>query len=241
MPAFDPDAGCTLTDDLIAFWKLDESDDIRFDSIVPGTGNAAQFTRANSESLSHVDNADLSTGDIDFTIACWFFLDTLPSVTGSMTLISKHESTTATQEYLLELLSSDQVRWGVRETPGNGGVFVTVTETTTLTTGTFNFVVAWYDSIADTVNIQLNNGTVFSTSGAAAPGDTTAVFAIGRNSFGSGVSFMNGRIDEAGFWKRVLTSQERTDLYNSGNGNTYEFSETCTIITAKPHFFMVFD
>ncbi len=33
----------------------------------------------------------------------------------------------------------------------------------------------------------------------------------------------NGSIDEFGFWKRVLTSQERTDLYAAGAGLTYPF------------------
>jgi hypothetical protein len=33
--------------------------------------------------------------------------------------------------------------------------------------------------------------------------------------------YTNGSIDEVGFWKRVLTADERTWLYNSGAGRTY--------------------
>jgi len=33
-------------------------------------------------------------------------------------------------------------------------------------------------------------------------------------------------IDEVGFWTRVLTEDERTALYNSGDGITYPFLGT---------------
>ena len=36
--------------------------------------------------------------------------------------------------------------------------------------------------------------------------------------------YFNGNIDEAGIWDRVLTSDEVTELYNSGDGFTYPFS-----------------
>ena len=32
---------------------------------------------------------------------------------------------------------------------------------------------------------------------------------------------MDGRLDQVGVWKRVLTADERTWLYNSGNGRSY--------------------
>src|SRR3990167_6439218 len=43
------------------------------------SGNAAQFTAANLEYLSITDNAALSMGDIDFTIAGWFRFDSVAS------------------------------------------------------------------------------------------------------------------------------------------------------------------
>ena len=54
--------------------------------------------------------------------------------------------------------------------------------------------------------------------------DSTNPFAIGvwTGAFPSGN--MDGLIDEVGFWKRTLTSGERTQLYNSGNGLAYPFS-----------------
>jgi len=39
---------------------------------------------------------------------------------------------------------------------------------------------------------------------------------------------MDGRVDEVGFWKRVLTAQERTNLYNAGAGNTYHLGKAAS-------------
>ena len=39
--------------------------------------------------------------------------------------------------------------------------------------------------------------------------------------FGGTSYLMGGRADEVGIWKKVLTAQERTDLYNSRNGLPY--------------------
>lgn len=85
----------TLLDGLVSYWKLEEANGARVDSVVASgndltdnntvtqavgvLGNAAQFTAANSESLSHADNASLGTGDIDFTVASWVYFDSLTS------------------------------------------------------------------------------------------------------------------------------------------------------------------
>src|SRR3989304_4743325 len=53
---------------------------------------------------------------------------------------------------------------------------------------------------------------------------------------------MKGRIDDVGFWKRVLTSSERSLLYNGGVGLTYPFSgaptptRTPTVVAQPPLF-----
>lgn len=45
----------------------------------------------------------------------------------------------------------------------------------------------------------------------------------------------NGDIDEVGYWNRVLTPTELTELYNSGNGITYPFTPP---ITETPSFLL---
>ena len=76
-----------LTDGLVSCWDLDEASGTRYDAY--GTndltdyntvgqaagvnGYAGSFISANSEYLAHSDNADLSTGNIDFTVMAWVY------------------------------------------------------------------------------------------------------------------------------------------------------------------------
>lgn len=240
-PGFEVDTGGTLTDGLIAYWKLEEAGGARDDQKGPHDladvntvtqaggkkSQAAKFTRANAEYLSIADNADLSTGDIDFTIAAWVYLDSAAddSVLG---VLAKDDSTT-NREYHLALLkvsgTNSFVRFRVFANASTSG-FVN-SSVNPLATGTWYLLVAWHDSVNNTVNIQINNGTVDSTSYSSGGNDSITRFDIGL-SHQDGSSFWNGRIDETGFWKRVLTAQERADLYNSGAGNTYVLGKAAT-------------
>ena len=230
-----------LSDNLISYWSLEAASGTRVDAVVasandltdnntvtgnPGkVANAAQFTAANSEYLSRADNASLSTGDIDFTVACWVYLDTNVNAT----LITKYNVQTNQDEYLLFYNQNDH-------SPNNRFSFVVtatgapaankVVDATSFgapSLSTWYFIAAWHDSVGNTINICVNDGTVNSTATTAGVFDGTAPFQIGALIGGAGtnVYYMNGRIDEAGFWKRVLTSAEITQLYNSGNGMSY--------------------
>ena len=85
---------------------------------------------------------------------------------------------------------------------------------------TWYLVFAWHDATADTINIQVNDGGVDSlATGGNAPANRSGLFCIGTE-YGSGK--FNGLIDQVGFWKRTLSSIERTRLYNDGNGLAYE-------------------
>lgn len=226
---FNPDAGGSLTNNLAAYWKLDEASGTRVDSVgannltdgntvtqaVGKVVNAAQFTSANSEYLSIADNATLSTGDIDFTIACWVYFDAL----GTMEYIVQKfdNSGGAGEEFRLFYDSSvNRFRWAV-------GSSTTVLANTfgAPSTGTWYFITCYHDSIANSIGIAVNNGTADTAGLVGGPSNGTGPFQIGASdSTGTPGSFMNGRIDEVGFWKRVLTPQERADLYHGGLGNT---------------------
>jgi len=239
---FSPDTSGTLDTGLAAYWNLEEASGTRFDPVgdndltdnntvtqaVGIVGNAGQFTRANTEFLSHVDNLDLSTGDIDFTIAGWAYLD---STSNQLTLISKGNwAGIAQAEYKIEFIVSSSKLQLVVSSDGGGGGTAGVIASSTQTTGTWYFVVAWHDSINNTINIQIDNGTVSSIAHSAGVFDGTESFQIGSRN-GAGSIPWDGRIDEVGFWKKVLTAQERTDLYNGGSGNTFTFAPLQTILS----------
>ena len=118
-------------------------------------------------------------------------------------------------EYVLYCPSAGPYQFAVDD----GSATVSVDSDVTPTTDVWYFVVAWHDSVANTINIQVNDvpysGCRFD--GGLVPG--TAYFAIG---FSGVTSNMDGLLDEVGFWKRTLTADERTWLYNSGNGRSYD-------------------
>lgn len=182
-------------------------------------GNAAQFTAANSEYLSIADNAALSVADIDFSAAAWVYFDTV--VGGdAQDIIGKYPSAGAasTREYLLFLNggSPNRLAWSV---VGSSEGNISASSFGNVPTGQWLFVVAWHDATADTINIQVNNGTVDTGGHTLGSNDSLTPFILGVRS--GGTQYMNGRIDEVAFWKRTLTSDERSYLWNGGLGRTY--------------------
>src|SRR4029077_17083863 len=84
-------------------------------------------------------------------------------------------------------------------------------------------VVCWHDSVANQIGISVN-GSDPDIGGAPASGPTSFpadAFWLGQK--GNNTQYWDGRIDEVGFWKRLLTSTERFNLYNLGNGFAYPF------------------
>lgn len=219
-----------MTTSLQAYWDLNETSGNRADSagsntltdintvtsqVGPtgiATGNAAQFTAASSEYLSKTDNADLSMGDINFTVAAWVYPD---NVTGTVTIASKYAATGAsTSEYLLR-------RTGTTFTflVSGGSTTGNVVSSVTVSANQWYYVMAWHDSVTNKINIQVNNGAVTSDDHTAGSNDSNTDFNVGRR--GNGSEYFDGRIDELGIWKRLLTTDERTSLYNGGVGRMY--------------------
>lgn len=225
----------SLHNNLIAFWRLEEASGTRNDSkgtnhltdnntVTQATGKVgfgAQFTIANSEYLSIADNADVSTGDIDFTFACWVYLDAKAT---TQMIVGKSDATAGNREYHLYYnQSTDRFLFEVHRATDTGAS-ATANNFGSPTVGTWYFIVGWHDAAADTVNIQVNNGTADSTAtGGALQASGTAEFDLGRRSFGGSNLYLGGRLDAVGLWKRVLTASERTELFAGAGGREYPF------------------
>lgn len=224
-----------LKENLIAHWSLEEASGSRADDIGGNTlldtntvtsnpgkiGTAAQLTAASGEYLALADNAALSMGDIDFTVGAWVYLDTTASI---MYVLSKLTAgTVAGIEYRLFYSTGASLTFSV----SNGTTNTNVAAGGVLVASSWYFAVGWHDSVANTVNIQLNNGTPVSAGHTVGAQDGVAPFHIGA---ANASNFWNGRLDQVGVWKRVLTTQERTDLYNGGAGLAFsQMSGTYTL------------
>lgn len=222
-----------LIDNLISYWKLDESSGDAVDAhgsntlTEHGTGgvgsaagiinNARDFESADSDYFDHTDNADLSTGDIDFTFQAWVKLE---SKTSDWVVLAKWEFGT-NKEYRLGYDSlNDWFDWRVRDASGNEGLCHAATG---VSAATWYHIIVWHDSVNNEVGIAINAGTAVTSSYSFGCQDSTAAFRLGSEE-GGAADFYDGLIDEVGFWKRVLTSGERTSLYNGGAGFAYPFS-----------------
>lgn len=228
-----------LTDSLISYWKLDEASGNALDAhstndltetsgtIASATGkisNCRDFEDGDSEYFVRSDNAALSTGDIDFTIQAWVNFEALA---GYRTIISKSASGT-TFEYHLDYSQPDnRIRFFVESSGATYGIVLANTLGAP-STATWYHIIAWHDATANTVNISVNNGTADSTSHSAGVRDGSGSFYMGGDA-GVSLGSHDGLIDEVGFWKRVLTSGERTSLYNAGSGLAYPFSSGATV------------
>lgn len=245
-PAAVPHFG--LTDDLAAYWTLDEAGGPRLDELngcggsgcdltsnngVGSTagvvGNAATFNGTN-QWLSHADHATLQAGDIDFTLAIWVKLNTT-SVSGA--LFGKNDANNDKAEYDLHYAAG-----GVNRFEFGVSADGTITTTTIVradnlgapSAGVWYFVVAWHNAATDDIGISVNAG----------PADTashTGGIAAGPTSFWLGQRqitdiFLDGALDEAGVWKRVLSPSEIAFLYSGGAGCTYPFASGCVAPTA---------
>jgi hypothetical protein len=226
----------SLLTSLISWWALNEASGNAVDSHGANTltetsgtiasatgkvGNCRDFEAGDTEYFERADNADLSTGDIDFTIACWLQLESKPA--NPMEAASKFNRTENQREYTLGWLNTtDRLRFLVSSDGGNTNVGqATANNLGAPSTGVWYFVVCWHDAAANTVNIQVNNGTVDSTAYSLGVLDGSSAFRLGAVSDTTAALFWDGLLDEVAIWKRVLTTDEKTWLYNGDNGRSY--------------------
>lgn len=233
----------TLSDNLVSYWKLDETSGSAVDSVGTNTltainsptgtlgkiGNTRSFISGSTQYLTIGDNPSLSMGDIDFSISAWVNLDVLQN----STFVGKYQTSTNNREYAIFYNATDHVpnnRFSFIVSPDGTVGYTTVDATTTsITTGTWYHLLARHDSINNNISLRVNGGTTTSVTHTTGVFDGNANFGIGcLNALVSQAYLLSGEVDEVGLWKRYLTDAEGDQLYNSGNGLTYPFTSTTT-------------
>lgn len=221
----------SLLANLSSYWKLEEASGTRVDQIgnnsmsatnAPGNaagkvGQALLLASASSQYLSVADNATNKLTAGSFTIAGWLLFNSINAGGGNAWLAK--DSSTAGRAYNCDQ-NSNNFRFF---TQGGGGSNLVATTGVAIATATWYFVACWFDSVAGSLNIQVNNGTIFTQTGAAGPAVSTAPLNIGQSGYAGSNAYWDGEIDEVGIWTKVLSASQRTNLYNSGAGTTYPF------------------
>jgi hypothetical protein len=216
--------------DLKAYYAFDEASGNAIDAhgphdLVETSGTIAATTgkvsgardleRGDTEVFTVADHADLRVGDIDFSYAIWVNFESLVSTEN---MGAKWLTTGDQREWRVRATSTGDLIFDVSRL-GTLATVVSVTWSATLSTGTWYLVIVEHDSVNNHIGISVNNGTMVTTSHSTGVFGGTAPFEIGDISPNN--QQFDGLVDEAAFAKRIWTADEKTWIYNGGNGRSY--------------------
>ena len=169
-------------------------------------GNAANFVAASSQTLNLTDRPSLDFTASGFSVACW------AKVTG-----------TSNRAFVQKGPSNNPAAYEWRLALNGGSLQMSVSDgtaagagTTAPTVGMWGFCFGSWDAGTGEILASLNAGTPATATKATILNLTTDMLIGGFN-------LMDGLIDEVGIWNRVLSPGNIADLYNLGNGRTYNF------------------
>lgn len=211
LSVFSPDQVASL-----ALW-LDASQNVF-------TGGARQFTAADKACFDLGDKTVFEVGDIDAWWAGWVYFDSLGT---NRSLFSKYDTGANQREWnIFYQHTSTDIRLVVT---GDGGSGATVSVAAgTPSTGQWNFVFAYHDSVNNVIAASLNGGSFTTTAFSAGIFTGTAKAGVGtRFNNGTPGEFHDGRLSRLAMGKSptggiaALAETIRDSLYNNAQGKTY--------------------
>jgi hypothetical protein len=217
-------AGLTFAQSVVALWPLNEESGTRVDivggnnltdnnTVTQGAGKVggagAQFTAANSESLTIADNAALSIVNQSMWISLWALIDAV----GANRAFCVKYNAAGNFEYAIQYTSfNTRLGFGF-----NGGV-VYADSVGAPSLATWYHIVAYYHHSRRKVGICVNNGTIHEADHNDGTLDANGTFALGRAG-SSTTSFHDGQLDAVYFGKGYdITADDIATLYNGGDG-----------------------
>ncbi len=227
---FQVDTNGTLNTSLVSFWKMDEPASAQRIDFWNGnhlTGNSnessggkinnsASFTRANVNYLSGGNNSAFDNPG-DFSVSFWVKTS---YTADDIAVISKFDTTTGIG-WVVSVNGNGAGKLG--SYISDGLHWISMRSSTTVTDGNWHHIVFIRQGNTGNgaSNFYVDGGSAESVDASS----SGTVGSIANNAFvnvGSHglTSLFEGQFDELGFWNKALSSTERTDLWNSGNGQT---------------------
>lgn len=226
-----------LTDNLVSYWKADESSGNMADSVGSntltnvgtctfGTGiiNNGVITQRNTKYMQSSSSTGLNPTD-KFTLNFWVKWSSLD--TGNWNgMVSKLDNTS--RAWGTGILNSSGSTYTVLFDLGtSGGGSNGYTVNTTVTTGTWYMWSFVFNGASTLVKIYKNATEIYTNSSAQASCQAgTANLRVGWRNNPSTVDGSNATFDEIGFWHDALSAANITSLYNGGAGLAYPFTTT---------------
>lgn len=226
-------AETTLTNDLKGYWKLDESSGSTItDSVgsANGTINGATYTSSgkingaysfdgNNDYIYIENNSSLEFGNGNFTISAFF-----KSSSGEITIWDSGAGGAGFAYIWCYFVDNGKTIFRIDD--GTNSVDIT-DDLSNYFDEKFHHIVFMRNG--NTIYLYINNELINSAN-ASNVGSVSNSYKnyIGMYDWGrynEDKHFSNGIIDEIGIWSRALTTNEITELYNSGAGLQYPFEE----------------
>jgi hypothetical protein len=231
-----------LKNGLISWWTLNEAEfATRLDSHGPNhldddpsrgdtasvaghVGNAAHFIGTTGLDYDTLENITPTTlaGANDWSIAGWVNFDALGVVDQSLVSSCKGSTggTAHFDWYITHDFAAD--RFKVTIVAGVTTAYTLLANTFGApSTGTWYFFYVYHDSTGREIGISINDGVIDTATYTGTPNNIRDRFQLGRLS-PQFPTYLNGKEDEVGFWGRLLTTEEVTELYGpAGAGITY--------------------
>jgi len=226
----------SLNDGLFAYWNMDEAVASGPRADLVGQADLSDYTTGIGYTAGKVGNgavtnaaqevlqsfeSSLSVGSDSFSVGGWV----KPTGAGSAAYFASKISGSY-GEWSFYWNGSNTLRFWVADSTGvvSGppAASCSVSGTTTISNGTWYFLVGRFDASTKTCTVYVNNVQVGAsdTSTTFAATQSAAVVVGGAT---NGSTLILGTYDEWFFYKRLLTTVDMTNLYNSGNGRTYPF------------------
>jgi hypothetical protein len=229
----------TLINGLAAHWRLNETTGTRVDSerdndLTPVNsptyttgifGNAAQFTSLDNQALTIDDNVKINIGSSDFTVACWVKFNNFDNADSNdfVGFAGKGASDVpGLNNYAFSLIyrpSLERMQFSFAD-DNSISSSATANDFGEISTGVWYFVIASYESGTDRATISVNDVENHAISPITLYDSSEYGFNIGRGFNRDRYNF-NGAVDSFSLWKRLLTDDEKSQLYNSGSGYDY--------------------
>lgn len=223
-----------LTDNIVAYWKLDESSGNAADAVGGQTltnnntvgfatgkiNNAADFSATNTDkSLTRTDASGIGTGA--YTQTAWYNPSAAPAANTNFQIfdVGNDANNVTSLFYYKDTAGTKSIKY---ERVRDGVAANTITDTVTLSNGTWYHLAVTFDTSTITAYRNASVVGAVASSGDGSAG-TTLGTALGSLVASAG-QFNSGLIDEVGLWTRALSGAEITTVYNGGVGLQYPFS-----------------
>lgn len=187
-------------------------------------GTCAVFVRANSEYLGVAESAPVDTGtDTAWTIAAWVKTS---YTSGDQIVLTKSNAGSRAvwrrNVYGLVVTLTDGKPHAIC---GNNSSFGDAVWGSSIADGNWHFLVAWHDPTADEVGIQVDNGTPVTSAWSGGTYNNNYNVTVGAGA--APTDYFDGSIDNIALWiDRVLSSADRSELWNSGSGLAFSSWDT---------------